>query len=60
MKGLTLKVSIEWVKESPSCLTCIVCEDTIYSNTYRLNYIVNDKVKESNIVTCESCNELIK
>lgn len=62
MEKLIAYISLIWIKEDPSCLVCKICNDIIYSNTYRLNFAVNKKVNEAKFefVVCESCYELVK
>lgn len=60
MSNCIVNISLKWIKEPASCLTCIVCNDSIFSNTYRLNFEVNKNMSVTDMVVCESCYDVIK
>ena len=51
---------LKWIKENPSAEMCGICNEPIYSNTYRLGFMINSNISKTEFVVCESCNELIK
>ena len=55
MAEALLEISFEWKEEKTQCQTCYVCEDTIYSNVYRLIFNIGEKINETDIILCNSC-----
>lgn len=59
-----LNINFVWIKEETKLQQCVFCEETIYSNAYRL-YIMPESNKlmlkghRSKYCICESCNDLI-
>jgi len=60
MRTVAVKIDLEWEAEQTQCQSCMLCNDTIYSSVYRLVFMVNDKANKTEMVICESCNELVK
>lgn len=55
-----VEISKHWHEEETECQTCILCENTIYTNVYRLCIKIGERVDETNIILCQSCYNAVK
>lgn len=68
MAQLSYKIDIEyvWLREQTQCQKCHVCEETIFSDAYRLHVMPSTnngklrlKFKNIDVCICASCNSLV-
>ncbi len=60
---LNIEIDTFFISEKCKCSTCFECKETIFSNEYRLCFLIGLKedkeIIESDSVFCASCKNLI-
>lgn len=50
-----LEISFRFKEEQTACEPCFLCDDIIYSSTYRLVFDIANRTEETEIILCQSC-----
>lgn len=60
MAKLLFEIVKIWHEEETECQQCVMCEEIIYSNVYRLCFKIAERTEETNIILCQSCYNAVQ